>query len=285
MSAAHHTGMSHEPPKRTPAGVPAGGQFAASAKDQADVSLVDADETLPVGSRWHTKTPIQHLSLTAQNQRVIDVVRNVTDGHVTVDAPYQRGHVWTRDQQIGLVRSMLQGVAVPALIVNDRGNSEWGRHNGGYPDPGEPWQSVVDGKQRVEAMRAWFDGEVAVPASWFPVDDVDSTRAAADGTAWVTVDDLAPNAQARCRNRFSFPVAVAALGSVEAEAQMYLLVNGAGTVQSDDDLANAARVAGGRLDRATACRARHADRGPVRSGVQGPGGHVHPAATGTDRPT
>lgn len=255
---------------RVPRGVPQGGQFAASAKTEAGVSLSGADcpdcyeehhegigtktllcpthenmKCLPFNSSWHTDAPIERMSLGAENRLVSELVRQVRERQVTLDAPYQRGSVWTEDQKIGLVKSMLQGVPVPAIIINDRGSWQWADANGGFPSVDEPWQAVIDGKQRLEAMTDFFDSQFAVPASWFDAEDVTKSMPAADGTQWVTYKHLSKITQSRCENRFNLPVARAQAASVEAEAEMYLLVNGAGTAQSDADLDNAARVASG----------------------------------------
>lgn len=66
--------------------------------------------------------------------RARELADHVTPGRATVDAPYQRGPVWTTEQQVNLVRSWLLGPPHP----DDR-QHEW---------------AVVDGKQRQLAAAA-----------------------------------------------------------------------------------------------------------------------------------
>jgi len=66
-----------------------------------------------------------------------------------MDLPeYQRGHVWTAAQQEAFVGHMLEGGATPIVIFN---------RDEKYTAPDE----VVDGKQRITAIGAWIQGEIA----------------------------------------------------------------------------------------------------------------------------
>jgi hypothetical protein len=60
--------------------------------------------------------------------------------------PYQRGSVWTPEQQRLFMGHLLQGGEVLPLVFNR------------VPDSGKA--EVLDGKQRLEAMLAWLDGKV-----------------------------------------------------------------------------------------------------------------------------
>ena len=84
-------------------------------------------------------------------------------------APYQRGSVWTVQQRQLLIKSFLLGVPVPTVIVNDRYSAGFVGEDG----VADVRYAVVDGKQRVETILAWFADELAVPASWFPRDHLE----------------------------------------------------------------------------------------------------------------
>lgn len=78
-----------------------------------------------------------------------------------LDPDFQRGHVWSVDQQIAYVESSLRGAQVPRDILwND---PEW-RHSKGQT----PRLVLVDGKQRLEAVRKFMRGEL--PAFGLRVD-------------------------------------------------------------------------------------------------------------------
>lgn len=51
--------------------------------------------------------------------RDLMILLNTTDG-IDLDPPYQRGFVWNKERQIGVIDSLFQGYYVPALIFNRR---------------------------------------------------------------------------------------------------------------------------------------------------------------------
>lgn len=190
-----------------------------------------------------TTEPLYHMSLGATNRFAEFFVRTVERGDMTLDAPYQRGLVWTDDQRIALVRSWMMGLPIPVVIINDRTHGAWVR-NVADEDLG-PAYAVIDGKQRICTAIAWFAGDFAVPASWFPPEHVETTEDTDDGP-YVRYTGLNRVGQRFAENRCVLPCAEGRLESVEAEAEVYLLVNGGGTPQTDEDMANAAQVAAGR---------------------------------------
>ena len=188
-----------------------------------------------------TAAPLPRYGLNASSRNAYGLTV-VQRGDLQLDPPYQRGSVWTLDQRRLLIRSMMQELPVPAIVLNDRMRPEWEANE--HPldhDANEPFFAVVGGKQRIETLQAWFDGELDVPASWFEADAVASTHATADGD-YVTFGELTDIARRKTKN-WTIPAVEARADSVAAEAGMYLLVNGAGTLQTDDDLTNARRVA------------------------------------------
>lgn len=165
-----------------------------------------------------------------------------------LNPPYQRGRVWTVEQNQNLVYSMLAGIPIGAVCINRR-----------------PWQqgavtdtTVVDGQQRITAIRAFMDDETAVPADWF-ADDMGPRGEArmsyineTCGTithAGVEVEGVRFSGLNRngrgLFTRCTIGVLEANLPTVEAEAELYLLLNFGGVAQTDDDRQRAEAVAKG----------------------------------------
>lgn len=218
------------------------GQFGARPRTEAQVYLdVDGWDRVSL----QVAKPFQRLSLDTTNRVAPELVRMIDEGQLDTSAPYQRPSVWTRDQQRGIVRSWLQGIPIPAIIVNDRTTSDWAVANGqDRLRTGKGMYAVVDGKQRLEAAHAWFHGELDVPATWFEDRDVDEVTQTDDGP-YVTFDQLSKRGRTRMElGGAPMPMSRAQVESIEAEADLYLLLNGGGTAQTEDDMANAARVAG-----------------------------------------
>ena len=186
--------------------------------------------------------PLAHRNITVTNRMAREVVRWHASGLLTVDTPYQRASVWTEDQRRNLIRSWLLGVPIPALIVNDRGAAPWGRRNG-RPSPDEPLMAAIDGRQRIETAARWFAGTLQVPSEWFPPEDL-AADCSYDGL--INYRDLTlPTQRHFAQSRATLPLGEAQLSCLAEEAEVYLLLNSAGTSQTDEDLARAARIAEG----------------------------------------
>lgn len=184
-----------------------------------------------------TSAPLRHQQLDARITLVRELVRMVNDGYLTLDAPYQRGSVWTVRQQRDLVRSMLLGLPVPAIITNARWKTP------GFDHQGPEFEvAVIDGKQRLTAAIAWFGDELSVPASWFEPEHVETAVDTDDGP-YVTFTGLTIARRRHATHRMTVPVAEASVRSIAAEAAIYGLVNGGGVQQTEQDMARAARIA------------------------------------------
>jgi hypothetical protein len=157
--------------------------------------------------------PLERLIL-AQTARPLDVVaywRN--EGHLELSPPYQRGDVWGLIRRRNLIRSILLGIPIPSIIVNDRFAANWGEEI-----------AVIDGKQRITTILMFLDGEIAVPGQWFGMSD-----------ASIRYCDLTLPMQRRLRGT-PIPFCEGKLGSIDAEAEVFELVNFGGVPQGQTDL-------------------------------------------------
>lgn len=197
--------------------------------------------------------PLPELRLSTAN-RVLDhwMVRTyaqpVARDPFDMDAPYQRGSVWTDDQRRALVRSLVMGLPVGAILTSQ------------LPFTGGADYRIVDGKQRLLTIRGFCADEYTVPGWWWAEDQC------AHRDRDVVFSDLTLSGQRRFGN---LPVPELAYnGTVEflrprpdgkgwltrtvtpeqllvAEAHLFGLVNGGGTAQTPQDMARAAAVAAG----------------------------------------
>ncbi|MFI1584681.1 DUF262 domain-containing protein [Embleya sp. NPDC020630] len=194
-----------------------------------------------------SSAPLAHLGLSVSDRQIREITRSFRDSFgVDLNPPYQRGTVWTVDQRVALVHSWLTGTPTGVVILNDRSTEEWARANGGDPtERDEPMYACIDGKQRITTACAWFDDELAVPASWFDPHDVTATEDTDDGP-YVRHGGLVLARRRHFANRAHLTVALARVATVPEEAAIHVLVNGGGTPQSATDTARAAAVATGR---------------------------------------
>lgn len=160
------------------------------------------------------------------NQSAVSVnhfVLLLSNDDLNLDAEYQRGHVWGVDRQRALIFSILAGLPVSAIIVNDRFNN--------FPDHplDEPGYAVIDGKQRITAMRAFMNDEFSIPAEW--VEDRHLPENAGES---VTYSQLGTVFDRKFKGS---PVAYveAQLATVDEERRVFDLINFGGVAQGQSD--------------------------------------------------
>jgi hypothetical protein len=158
-------------------------------------------------------------------------------GQYLLDPPYQRGSVWDVVRRRNLVRSLLMGLPIGAVTINERD------HRFEDYDPAI-FAAVVDGRQRIETIRAFVDSQFAVPADWFTGDD--NGDYLVDGVALEPIDmageqvpgvryDQLTRLGRGLFDRTSVAVNHARVLTVAAEAELFLLLNFGGVPQSDAD--------------------------------------------------
>ncbi len=162
------------------------------------------------------------VQLDTRNTPVDTFVSWAQRGDLDLDAPYQRGSVWAAERQRNLIRSLVIGLPIGAIFINDRGVLN-------------PFV-IIDGKQRIEAILAWYAGNFAVPSAWFPTDHL-----TAGAGEHVTYQKLTLKGQ----RLFTNSSAVATYTShftgpsaVELERDLFELINNGGVPQGQDDRSN-----------------------------------------------
>lgn len=169
---------------------------------------------------------LRELQLQNYNRPVDSLVFGGMAEDLILDPVYQRGSVWTVAQQQQLAKSILQGLPIGALFLNHRSWKE---------------TVVVDGKQRVEALRAIIGGEIVVPRGWVEDFDRPGNAQAAVETARLMNEEIAyPDWSERAKRAFSFhgvatyETHFAAPNHLRAELDLFERVNWGGTAQEPE---------------------------------------------------
>ena len=165
------------------------------------------------------KMNLQHLNLTVQEFYPREDGRE----RWKLDAPYQRARLWTEEQNRNLIKSLLEGIPIGVIFTNNR-------------DRFAASDNIVDGKQRISAIRDFFEGKLEVPAEWWEEKDVPA------GKDEVSYQDLSIRAR-RFFDSCTMAVAESKLPDLQAEAGLYLLVNFGGVPQTEIDMARAQELA------------------------------------------
>jgi hypothetical protein len=161
---------------------------------------------------------------------------NITIGQVMnrpyiMDQPYQRGLVWGETRKQNLIKSILLGIPIGAIIVNRRGEACDYTPVPGFYDGGDLCDAIIDGKQRITTLKEFMNGDLVVPGGWF-----DNRAHLSDPTArHVTWGDLTARAR-RIIQEAPLPIMETLVGSIEKEESIFNLINFGGVPQGETDL-------------------------------------------------
>lgn len=166
-------------------------------------------------------------------KRVSMNTSNMTVGWLTTyrdelitDQPYQRGLVWGTERKVNLIFSLLSGVPIPSMIINDRWEAR-------FDNGSDHGFSVIDGKQRINTLLGFIDSDFAVPADWFEdqyIADPDLIGKE------VLYRDLTKSFQTHFRNGLTIGIAMGQFPTEADEENIFNLVNFGGVAQGDTDL-------------------------------------------------
>ena len=100
-------------------------------------------------ARYEVDVPWTHL------EENLDTMRG--GGDLRLDPDYQRGHVWTTEQQVAYVEFQLMGGQISRSLIFNA--PFWNKRS---VDPKDTYVELLDGKQRLEAVRSFVRGDIEV---------------------------------------------------------------------------------------------------------------------------
>lgn len=145
------------------------------------------------------------------------------DSQLLLTPPYQRGDVWGPKRQRNLIRSILLGIPIPSIIINDRFSAAWNSSRETVPE--SDCIAVIDGKQRITAILAFLTDELAVPAEWF----------GCEGQSGLILFSNLPLPNQRGFRQTPLQMSEGQLPNIEAEIEVFELVNFGGLAQGESD--------------------------------------------------
>ncbi|SHU85556.1 Uncharacterized conserved protein [Mycobacteroides abscessus subsp. abscessus] len=139
-----------------------------------------------------------------------------------MDQPYQRGSVWGVKRKQNLVKSLLMDIPVPAILLNNRLFADF--QHPGYDEWRNGVWAVVDGKQRVTALRDLIADRFPVPAEWFEE----------AGEGMIYFSSLPQGIRNRILNK-PLSVSVGQFSTLAEEQDFFNLINFGGLAQGETD--------------------------------------------------
>lgn len=134
---------------------------------------------------------------------------------ILLDPPYQRGDVWGIARRANLIRSLILGIPIGFVVLNDRGLARWVN--------GDLRIAVIDGKQRITTLLLFLADSFRIPGEWVGLPGKRLLYSQLPSEARSAFLDAA------------IPVCEARLATVEAEQMVFDLINFGGLRQGEKD--------------------------------------------------
>lgn len=106
--------------------------------------------------------------LTVKGESIERVYGTYTDRRYVVNRRYQRKLIWTSDEKIAFIDSILRGYPVPILLLAEDRRS------------GENAFEIIDGMQRLNAVMSFIENDYMVDGAYFDLNTMAVTKALLD---------------------------------------------------------------------------------------------------------
>lgn len=154
---------------------------------------------------------------------------SLAESDMDMNQPYQRGIVWGLKRRQNFIRSLLSGVPVPAVVLNDRYGAQFAAD--GYEPERTTAYAVVDGKQRITTLRLFVTDAFGVPPQWWEDDQI--AQVADDGLVYWS--GLTRVGRSYLNMNCHLPSVEGRFASLDEEKELFDLINFGGLAQGEVD--------------------------------------------------
>ncbi len=109
------------------------------------------------------------MSITPKGMSVQEAYRLYRDGMLLVNRRYQRKLVWTQEEKVLLVESIMKGFPIPLILLAAR-----------TKELGESKYEIIDGVQRLNAIFSYIENAFHVGGKYFDVNEFTRAKLVAD---------------------------------------------------------------------------------------------------------
>src|SRR4051794_34110625 len=106
--------------------------------------------------------------LTVKGDSIERVYGSYASGRYQVNRRYQRKLIWTLDEKINFIDSIIRGYPVPIILLAENRQVE------------NPSLEIIDGMQRLNAVVSFIENDYSVNDCYFDLETMAVTKAAID---------------------------------------------------------------------------------------------------------
>ncbi|MEP3892411.1 MAG: DUF262 domain-containing protein [Litorimonas sp.] len=169
------------------------------------------------------------MSVSPKGLSIQSLYRDFREGNLVINRQYQRKLVWTVEEKVRLIESILVDYPIPLILLAEK--------LADGPD-GKPTIEVIDGMQRLNAIFSFIEHGYIVDGKCFDVEESTRARQARDDGLFEEFDDTVERLSAKvCSNFLDYQMAVTSfLGEDEKRiTDIFGRINSGGKQLSDQE--------------------------------------------------
>lgn len=169
------------------------------------------------------------MSVSPKGLSIQSLYRDFREGNLVVNRQYQRKLVWTVEEKVRLIESILVDYPIPLILLAEKPADG--------PD-GRPTIEVIDGMQRLNAIFSFIEHGYIVDGKCFDVEESTRARQARDEGLFTEFGDEVERLDARtCSNFLDYQMAVTSFSGEDEDriTDIFGRINSGGKQLSDQE--------------------------------------------------
>lgn len=165
--------------------------------------------------------------MTPRGMSVVEAYRLYRDGNILVNRKYQRKLVWTEEEKVKLIDTILRGFPIPLLLLGERPSHREAKE-----------YEVLDGVQRLYAIFSFIENRFPIEGRYFDINEFARAKQLSEQGKFNKADDSLPRLDKEsCANILDYQLAVTIFPAYSDEqvTEIFSRINSSGRQLSNQE--------------------------------------------------
>lgn len=165
--------------------------------------------------------------MTPRGMSVVEAYRLYRDGNILVNRKYQRKLVWTEEEKVKLIDTILRGFPIPLLLLGERLSHREAKE-----------YEVLDGVQRLYAIFSFIENRFPINGRYFDINEFARAKQLSEQGKFNKADDSLPRLDKEsCANILDYQLAVTIFPAYSDEqvTEIFSRINSSGRQLSNQE--------------------------------------------------
>lgn len=164
--------------------------------------------------------------MTPRGMSIVEAYRLYRDGNILVNRKYQRKLVWTEEEKVKLIDTILLGFPIPLILLGER------------PSHRDKKYEVLDGVQRLYAIFSFIENHFPINGKYFDINEFSRAKQLSEQGVFIKAEDSLPRLDKEsCANILDYQLAVTIFPAYSDEqvTEIFSRINSSGRQLSNQE--------------------------------------------------